>query len=276
MSRPEHIAPAEIFYNEEEAKKYSTNSRMSFIQQEMTERAIELMNLNGRTNLHILDLGCGSGFSGTTLEMNGQLYTGMDISFDMLKIAKESNGSVVQGDMGGYLPFRPNTFDGCISISAIQWLCQSDKRSQNPLSRLRKLFESLFGCMKRGSRCVFQLYPESHFDLEMITNAAAKAGFTGGVVVDFPNSKKAKKYYIVLMCGEQKGGMPMAKGVDVVDEEETSIKVDKKKFKNETKPRKIKTKSREWILNKKQKQREKGLDVRPDTKYTGRKRSRGF
>jgi hypothetical protein len=32
------------------------------------------------------------------------------------------------------------------------------------------------------------------FKLELITNQAMRAGFTGGVVVDFPNSTKAKKY----------------------------------------------------------------------------------
>lgn len=35
----------------------------------------------------------------------------------------------------------------------------------------------------------------------MITSAAMKNGFTGGLVVDFPNSKKAKKYYLYLTAG---------------------------------------------------------------------------
>ena len=35
----------------------------------------------------------------------------------------------------------------------------------------------------------------------MITNAAMKNGFTGGLIVDFPNSKKAKKYFLFLMAG---------------------------------------------------------------------------
>ena len=28
-----------------------------------------------------------------------------------------------------------------------------------------------------------------------------KNGFTGGLIIDFPNSKKAKKYYLFLMAG---------------------------------------------------------------------------
>ena len=35
----------------------------------------------------------------------------------------------------------------------------------------------------------------------MLTTQALKVGFGGGLVVDFPNSAKAKKYYLVLMVG---------------------------------------------------------------------------
>ncbi len=35
----------------------------------------------------------------------------------------------------------------------------------------------------------------------MITNAAMKNGFTGGMIIDYPNSKKAKKYYLFLTAG---------------------------------------------------------------------------
>ena len=35
----------------------------------------------------------------------------------------------------------------------------------------------------------------------MITSIALKNGFTGGLIVDFPNSKKAKKYFLFLMAG---------------------------------------------------------------------------
>lgn len=38
--------------------------------------------------------------------------------------------------------------------------------------------------------------------LQMVTAAAMRAGFSGGLVVDFPNSSKAKKFYLVLMVGQ--------------------------------------------------------------------------
>lgn len=34
--------------------------------------------------------------------------------------------------------------------------------------------------------------------MEMLTNAAIKSGLTGGIYIDYPNSKVAKKYYLVL------------------------------------------------------------------------------
>lgn len=35
----------------------------------------------------------------------------------------------------------------------------------------------------------------------MITTAAMKCGFGGGVIVDYPNSAKAKKLYLVITAG---------------------------------------------------------------------------
>ena len=37
--------------------------------------------------------------------------------------------------------------------------------------------------------------------MELITTAAMKAGFAGGLVVDYPNSTKAKKFFLCLYCG---------------------------------------------------------------------------
>jgi 18S rRNA (guanine1575-N7)-methyltransferase len=63
--RPEHTAPPELFYNEEEAQKYTTNTHISEVQAKLTQRALELLALpdDGQPRL-LLDLGCGSGLSG--------------------------------------------------------------------------------------------------------------------------------------------------------------------------------------------------------------------
>ncbi|KAK3534274.1 hypothetical protein QTP86_008687 [Hemibagrus guttatus] len=161
--RPEHMAPPEVFYNEEEAKKYSQNSRMIEIQTQMSERAVELLSLPEDQPCYLLDVGCGSGLSGDYLSEEGHYWVGVDISTAMLNVAldREVDGDLILGDMGQGMPFRPGTFDGCISISALQWLCNADKKTHSPPKRLYTFFSMLYSSLTRGARAVFQLYPEN-------------------------------------------------------------------------------------------------------------------
>jgi 18S rRNA (guanine1575-N7)-methyltransferase len=74
-----------------------------------------------------------------------------------------------------------------------------------------------FQFQSRTARAVFQFYPENSDQMELVTSQAMKAGFFGGVVVDYPNSTKAKKFFLVLMCG---GATPLPKALGEVDEKE--------------------------------------------------------
>uniref|UniRef100_A0A803R3Z9 Methyltransferase type 11 domain-containing protein n=1 Tax=Cannabis sativa TaxID=3483 RepID=A0A803R3Z9_CANSA len=122
-SRPELQAPPEIFYDDDEARKYTSSSRIIKIQSELTERALEILALpkDGVPRL-LLDIGCGSGLSGETLTDNGHQWIGLDISDSMLNVAleREVEGDVLLADMGEGLGFRSGVIDGAISISAIQ------------------------------------------------------------------------------------------------------------------------------------------------------------
>lgn len=62
----------------------------------------------------------------------------------------------------------------------------------------------------RSARAVLQFYPENSDQMELLTTQAMKAGFYGGVVVDYPNSTKAKKFFLVLMTG---GNVPLPKAL---------------------------------------------------------------
>ena len=64
---------------------------------------------------------------------------GLDISADMLDVAveRETDGDLLLGDLGQGLPVRPNSFDGAVSISAVQWLCNADKTGADPRLRLK-------------------------------------------------------------------------------------------------------------------------------------------
>ena len=64
MARPEKMAPPELFYNEKEAGKYTENSRIITVQNEMAQRCVELLSLPDDEKRLILDIGCGSGLSG--------------------------------------------------------------------------------------------------------------------------------------------------------------------------------------------------------------------
>jgi 18S rRNA (guanine1575-N7)-methyltransferase len=278
--RPEHSAPPEIFYNDEEARKYTSNSRIIEIQGKMTERALELLALP-EAPCFVLDLGCGSGLSGQVLEEQGHYWVGTDISEAMLQVAgerameEEITGDVLVGDLGQGLPFKPGSFDGAVSISALQWLCNADKKNHQPPKRLYKLFCSLYACLSRGSRAVFQFYPENGNQVELITQQAMKAGFTGGVVVDFPNSTKAKKMFLVLFTGGTSTTLPKGLTEEALNPNQVSYASEQRERRRDIRGKPPK-KSRDWILQKKERRRRQGKDVREDTKYTGRKRSGRF
>ena len=157
------MAPADVFYNEEEAHKYTINTRMINIQTQLTKRALEILAIpKGKSKL-ILDIGCGSGISGTVLGSKGHMWIGLDISRAMLKVAsdREVEGDVLHADMGHGFGFRSGSFDGAISISALQWLCSAEQSCQNPWRRLNRFFASLYACLIKGARCAFQFYPSS-------------------------------------------------------------------------------------------------------------------
>lgn len=99
-----------------------------------------------------------------------------------------------------------------------------------------------------------------------------RAGFYGGLVVDYPNSTRAKKYFLVLMTGGE-AQLPDALGGD---SETNQIGYSKKRdFAKNARGKPLK-KSREWILQKKERRRRQGKETRVDTKYTARKRPSKF
>lgn len=221
-------------------------------------RALELLCLPADQKCLLLDLGCGSGLSGDVITENGHEWVGFDISQAMLDAActRDVEGDLVLLDLGQGLALRTGTFDGAISVSAIQWLCNADKTCDEPRKRLAVFFSTLYACLIRGARAVLQFYPDSSDQVDLLLGAARKAGFSGGLVVDFPNSTRAKKYYLCLTAG------PPSISSGLVEDKKTKHR----KTKNTVS-------LRSKILAKKERQRRQGRQVRPDSKYTGRKRS---
>src|SRR5438552_11593733 len=104
-------------------------------------------------------------------------------------------------DIGNGIPFRPGSFDACISISVLQWLFNAETSSTSSHRRLSRFFATLFAALKRGGKAILQFYPETDSQSATLMAEAKRAGFGGGVVVDYPESKKAKKYYLCLVAG---------------------------------------------------------------------------
>jgi len=130
----------------------------------------------------------------------------------------------------------------------------------------------------RGSRAILQFYPDSPEQMELLTSSAMRAGFTGGVLIDYPNSTKAKKYFLVLFAGII-FGQEMPKPLGVEEEEKTTVTfIDKRKTvgSGKKKDRKLQFKSKEWITNKKERRKKLGLNTARESKYTGRKRKDKF
>lgn len=138
-----------------------------------------------------------------------------------------------------------------------------------------------------------------------------RAGFSGGLIVDFPNSAKAKKYFLCLSAGPpDPNAAPPLVGLaahckflflfsllskvfvrlrplhvhvpkylveflnQALDSEE-AVKSTKRERPRKRKGRE-KMGAKAWILKKKERQRRQGKEVRPDSKYSGRKRSKKF
>ncbi|ANZ74800.1 18S rRNA (guanine(1575)-N(7))-methyltransferase [Komagataella phaffii CBS 7435] len=269
MSRPEQLAPAEVFYNETESRKYTNNTRIQHIQAKMTLRALELLNLPKDTANFILDIGCGSGLSGEILTEEGDMWIGMDISPDMLATAldREVEGDLLLADIGNGIPFRAGTFDAVISISAIQWLCNADTSNADPKRRLLRFFNTLYASLKRGGKVAAQFYPMNDNQLDQIQSAAKVAGFQGGVVIDDPESKKNKKYYLVLSAGTPDVQINL-EGV-VMDAPTKERKLNKKQMK-------LMETRKDYIQRKKEVMKRRGKSVANDSKFTARKRRPRF
>ncbi|KAF7188094.1 18S rRNA (guanine(1575)-N(7))-methyltransferase [Pseudocercospora fuligena] len=269
MSRPEDLLPPEVFYNDVESRKYTTNSRIKNIQADMTNRALELLDLQEPS--FILDVGCGSGLSGDILsevpedEGGPHVWVGMDISSDMLAQALERDveGDMLLADIGQGVPFRAGSFDAAISISAIQWLCNAETSDVTPEGRLKRFFDGLYASLKRGGKAVCQFYPKNAQQQSMISSAAIKAGFGAGILQDHPETKNVK-YYLVLTVGgaDVTGAVRDMENVDVMD----ARRRERKRGKD------VKKGSKQWILHKKKQMEDKGRVVKANSKYTGRKR----
>jgi len=109
--------------------------------------------------------------------------------------------------------------------------------------------------MRNPSRAVFQFYPSSDDQIQLITSIAQKAGFGGGIIVDYPNSKKAKKVFLCLTVGAGGGLQQMPNGLEGTEEDEEKVKFERRRARERARLKNVKRKNikdKEWILKKKE------------------------
>ena len=188
----------------------------------------------------------------------------MDISASMLGVALERDveGDLLLADVGQGVPFRAGTFDAAISISAVQWLCNAESSDTSPEGRLARFFAGLYASLRRGGKAVCQFYPKNGTQRTMICQAAIKAGFGAGLLVDGEGTKNAKVYLVLSV-----GGGPIEGAVDNLE----GVEVEQRKVRRD-KHSAMRKGGREWIKGRKAAMEQRGKVVKPDSKYTGRKR----
>lgn len=154
----------------------------------------------------------------------------------------------------GYLTLCPRR-----SISVLQWLLNAETShpTSSPPHRLHRFFTTLYSALRNPSRAILQFYPSSDDQIQLITSIAQRAGFGGGIVVDYPNSKKARKVFLCLFVGGGGGGeqqQQLPEGLEMEEEEERvpfERRREKERKRDRSGKRKI-LKDRDWILKKKE------------------------
>lgn len=118
-----------------------------------------------------------------------------------------------------------------------------------------------------------QIYPENAEQATLLSEEAMKAGFSGGLVVDYPHSTRAKKYFLCLMVGSA----PTKSLPQALDGPSSQVAVGGRVGGKAEKRKDEQLKGKGWVMKKKAQRRSKGhTGIAPDSKYTARKRKTKF
>lgn len=184
------------YFSGERLVNYATSKSMMRIQEKITLRALEILDLQKKDVL-ILDAGCGAGFTTIILNEMGYKVVGLDLVSEFLYFYEMKHLNPINADMS-FPPFRSNTFDAIISISALQWVYRSinnPKMEQN----LRSLANSFSKILKNNSKAVIQFYPKSYKLMQKVGKIFSTEGnFNGKFIIDNPDIPKKRKIYLLL------------------------------------------------------------------------------
>ncbi|MGB5911196.1 MAG: methyltransferase domain-containing protein [Promethearchaeia archaeon] len=195
--RPEELfEKVRDYFNPEQIKKYAKSKSMMRIQEKITIRALEILEPRS-SKIRILDAGCGPGFAALYLKEIGFEIVALDVISDFLRFYNLTEVNPIAADMC-YLPFKPNSFDAIISISALQWIFR-DIYNKKMEDLLIKLTKSFYKTLKSNSKAVIQFYPKNNEIMEKIGNLfVTNTNFKGNFIIDNPNNAKKRKIFLLL------------------------------------------------------------------------------
>ncbi|HEV8289647.1 MAG TPA: class I SAM-dependent methyltransferase, partial [Candidatus Norongarragalinales archaeon] len=183
--RPERVfGSAQDFYGEQEAQRYAASSAMQNIQEQLALRAIELLGLPYGSK--ILDAGCGTGISMTTAKKVGYKVEGFDSSHAMLSVAKKHRLKVKHGDLRN-IPFDDASFDGVISITALQWILSRDLERN-----VSKTVAEMHRVLKAKGKGAFHFLPESLVQAKKVLRLFQEA-FDASLLIENPDNPRKRK-----------------------------------------------------------------------------------
>lgn len=116
----------------------------------------EIMQLNPGTGLHVLDLGCGTGLCGPLLKPIAQHMTGVDLSSNMLEMARKRDvyDALVCADLTAYISTRIHQFELVVATDVFIYV-----------GALEAVFAATRAAMKRDGIFAFSFETSEEHDL---------------------------------------------------------------------------------------------------------------
>lgn len=133
------VREANIIYYDSVAEVYENEVEQAVHQSDFNQRRMDeiVKGLAEKTQKDLfLDLGCGTGNLLKFGKKHFKKAIGIDISFKMLKVAKQNNLEVIQADIL-FLPFKPSIFD-VVSIFSVLHHLYDYQQIFNQISRVLK------------------------------------------------------------------------------------------------------------------------------------------
>ena len=120
-----------------------------------TQRQLALLKRRLPREGLILDVACGTGRHTTALTQDGYVVVGLDVSLNLLKIAKQHGaGFLVRGDMR-FFPFKQDAFAAAFSMDTSFGYLPSEEADRQSLAEVRRV-------LIRGGLFVLDVFNREH------------------------------------------------------------------------------------------------------------------